>query len=56
MADIRSYVDMFEIENKHLFLYLISEMDNEYLQTRYKERPKVSAESKSTATMTGNKF
>lgn len=56
MADIRDYIDMFDIDDAKLFLYLISEMDHEYLVTRYKDRPKVDKTSQTGNLMSGNKF
>lgn len=54
MADIRDYIDVFEIENREMFMYLIAEMDHEYLMTKYKERPKVDKSQNDL--MQGNKF
>lgn len=54
MADIRDYIDVFEIENREMFMYLIAEMDHEYLMTKYKDRPKVDKSQNDL--MQGNKF
>lgn len=59
MSDISSYLEMYPTDNRHLFVFLVGEMDSEYLQKRYgkKEGKKKSSEDDDDLTlMSGNKF
>lgn len=60
-TDIVAYLQLYPTDNIDLFTYLISEMDSEYLQVRYSDKPSPQARVETeiietNETMTGNKF
>ena len=57
--DIQSYLSLNPTDNTELFMYLIAEMDHEYLSIKYAKVAKSvdkSSTTKSSDTMSGNKF
>ncbi len=57
--DIAAYLELYPTEDTDLFVFLLSEMDSEYLDVRYKTRSKVKGNTEpeqSSELMTRNKF